>query len=77
MFVSADDHWNLKDWCHLNRLDMRTVGSSLVTAFNHDPDTWWELMQLADEMRVPLGELLAPYLAQALAEGGDPAGEAG
>lgn len=67
MFVAADAHWQLKDWCHLNRLDMRRIGGQLVDAFNHDPDSWHELMLLADERRVSLGELLAPYLEQALA----------
>lgn len=72
VFVEADQHWTLKDWCHLNRIDMRRIGSELVSTFNHAPDTWYQLMLLAEEQRVSLGELLAPYLEQALAGEEDP-----
>lgn len=65
--MAADEHWYLKDFCHLKQIDMRWVGSHLVAAFNHAPDTWYALMQLAEEQRMSLGELLAPHLEQALA----------
>lgn len=72
VFVESDQHWTFKDWCHLNRVDMRRIGSELVAAFNHSPDLWYQLMMLAEEQRVPLGELLAPFLEQALAGEEDP-----
>lgn len=63
VYVQGGDHWNLKFGALIRGTDMSTVVSALVSAFNHDPDTWVALISRAQEERTSLGELLEPALA--------------
>lgn len=66
VYVDGADHWNLKYGAMVRGTEMSKVVAALVSAFNADPDAWAALIARAEDERVPLGELLAPYLAQAV-----------
>ena len=66
VYVQGGDHWNLKFGALVRGTDMSTVVSALVSAVNHDPDSWVALIERAQEERLSLGELLEPALAAAL-----------
>ncbi|MEU3455552.1 hypothetical protein ABZ671_18420 [Micromonospora sp. NPDC006766] len=66
VYLPGADHWLLKYGVLVRGTDMTSVVAALVSAYNHDPEAWHSLMARADEERVPLGELLAPALAQAV-----------
>lgn len=68
VYVQGGDHWNLKFGALIRGTDMSAVVSALVSAFNHDPDTWVALINRAQEERTSLGELLEPALAAAFDE---------
>lgn len=68
VYVDGVDHFHLKVFTTLQDIDMTWVVSRLVAAFNADQQAWYALMRRAEDERVPLAELLSPFLAQALEE---------
>ncbi|XTZ13833.1 hypothetical protein ACQSSU_20260 [Micromonospora echinospora] len=66
VYLPGGDHWNLKYSALMRGTDMTSIVAALVSAYTHDPGAWHTLMERAEEERVPLGELIAPALAEAI-----------
>jgi hypothetical protein len=65
VYLPPGEHWAFKQQTFARGVDMSRVNQALITIFNAHPDEVLALMELADDQRVTLGELLGPALKAA------------